>query len=124
MNTPRVKQSATEELFEKVSKYAKDVPIVVVATKMDEFFGTQFQNAREEYEHAISDLGQLLQRCDLEAKDEVQERVRLMAKELGEVEDGRFDSCVAVRCSPRNSKDEMLSVVKSSSPIRFANNHR
>jgi GTPase SAR1 family protein len=36
INSPRTLQSATEKLFLAVSTYAKDVPIVVVATKKDD----------------------------------------------------------------------------------------
>lgn len=37
INSPRTTQSATEKLFSAVSRHAKDVPIVVVATKKDDF---------------------------------------------------------------------------------------
>lgn len=37
INSPRTLQTATEKLFLAVSQYAKEVPIVVVATKKDEF---------------------------------------------------------------------------------------
>lgn len=36
INSARTLQTATEKLFRAVSLYAKDVPIVVVATKKDE----------------------------------------------------------------------------------------
>ena len=36
INSPRTRQIATEKLFLAVSRYAKDVPIVVVATKKDD----------------------------------------------------------------------------------------
>ena len=37
INSPRTLQTATEKLFLAVSKYARDAPIVVVATKKDDF---------------------------------------------------------------------------------------
>ena len=37
INSPRTLQTVTEKLFQAVSQYAKDVPIIVVATKKDEF---------------------------------------------------------------------------------------
>lgn len=37
INSPRTLQTATEKLFLAVSNYAKEVPIIVVATKKDEF---------------------------------------------------------------------------------------
>lgn len=36
MNSPRTLQTATETLFSAVSKHAKDVPVIVVATKKDQ----------------------------------------------------------------------------------------
>lgn len=36
INSPRTLQSATEKLFSAVSKHAKDVPVVIVATKKDQ----------------------------------------------------------------------------------------
>ena len=47
INSPRTLQTATEKLFQAVSQYAEDVPIVVVATKKDDFLDIQFSAHRK-----------------------------------------------------------------------------
>lgn len=42
INSPRTLQTATEKLFLAVSQHAKEVPIIVVATKKDEFLDVGF----------------------------------------------------------------------------------
>jgi GTPase SAR1 family protein len=48
INSPRTLQTATEKLFKAVSEYAHDVPIVVVATKKDDFCDINFSARRKE----------------------------------------------------------------------------
>lgn len=44
INSTRTLQTATEKLFIVLSKYAKDVPIVIVATKKDDLLDVSFRN--------------------------------------------------------------------------------
>jgi GTPase SAR1 family protein len=106
MSTDRVKQMALEKIFETVSRHAAEVPIILVATKADEFYGSQFNEAREKHEQEITNDTELMRICDMEAAEEVKKRLELIETELLDVEGGRFDDSVAVRCSPRNSASE------------------
>lgn len=53
MNSARTQQTATDSLFRAVSNYAADIPIIIVATKMDQFRGIQRQEADELYGEAL-----------------------------------------------------------------------
>jgi hypothetical protein len=48
LNSARTKQKGTVEMFQILSQYAKNVPIVIVATKKDEFVGVKVAEARRE----------------------------------------------------------------------------
>lgn len=97
MNSVRTKQTATEELFRAVSKYATDIPILVVATKQDDFEGSKSWEGRRLFgEHFQGDAAGLLKKCDEYAADEVRNRMQLIETEMQEVEGGRFDACVGV----------------------------
>lgn len=90
----RTMQHATEELFKAVSQYAQDVPIIIVATKMDESVGAMVQKHRT----SSKKLGQTvtMDECDQYAEDRLRERVDLMKKEMLNVNGGRLDACVAI----------------------------
>ena len=97
MSSVRTKQTATEELFKAVSKYATDIPIIVVATKQDEFRNNQTGAAVELFQDEFpGDSAGLLERSKEYAADEVKNRMLLIEKEMQEVEGGRFDACVGV----------------------------
>lgn len=46
VNSARTLQSATEKLFSAVARYAQDVPVVVVATKKDDFLAVSSRQPR------------------------------------------------------------------------------
>lgn len=96
MNSARTQQTATESLFKAVSEYAAEVPIIVVATKMDEFRGIKREEAREMYEEETPDMLELDQKCKAYMTEKVRERMELIEQEMQQTEGGRFDACVDV----------------------------
>lgn len=96
MSSARTKQTATEGIFTAVSKYASNIPIIVVATKSDEFSASKFQEAWRLYAPSVRNRDELFDRCDVFAADKVSERLKLMESEIQEVDGGRFDGCVAL----------------------------
>lgn len=112
MNSNRTKQTATCELFKAVSTYATDIPVIVVATKSDEFYAIQHQMARTLLHKEINDIAQLTQFCDECAAVEIRNRIKLIESEMKEIEGGRFDACVDV-CK---GKKTVLPVSLSSFP--------
>lgn len=107
MNSARTQQTATEALFRAVSKYAAEVPIIVVATKMDQFRGFQRQEAWDLYRESTNDITELDRKCQKYAAKQLKERMEEIEKEMREVERGRFDACVDVArsksCTPHIS---------------------
>lgn len=94
MNSARTRQTATGSLFRAVSTYAADVPIIIVATKMDQFHAIQRYQAEERFAASTEDQAELSRRCKAYATEQLQERMLLVEQEMQEV--GRFDGCVCV----------------------------
>ncbi|KXT04957.1 hypothetical protein AC578_10334 [Pseudocercospora eumusae] len=94
INSARTLQTATEKLFQAVSKYANDVPIVVVATKKDDFLDIEFSAKRKELKRNKQPFDEDL--CDQYAADRLQERLEAVRKEMQSVPGGRLDAIVAV----------------------------
>ncbi|KAF7185976.1 hypothetical protein HII31_12849 [Pseudocercospora fuligena] len=94
INSARTLQTATEKLFQAVSKYANDVPIVVVATKKDDFLDIEFSAKRKELKKNKQPFDEDL--CDQYAADKLQERLESVRKEMQSVPGGRLDAIVAV----------------------------
>ena len=121
MNSARTKQTATQELFKAVSRYANDIPIIVVATKKDQFLAIEFAKARSLLRDYCPPES-LLSACDQMAATEVDNRLKLIETEMHEVAEGRFDASVCVAqgmwlvckfCeppSPLTPTDELLSI--------------
>ncbi|KAI9700970.1 MAG: hypothetical protein M1820_006615 [Bogoriella megaspora] len=104
----RTKQHATEKLFTAVSQYAKEVPIIVVTTKMDEFLGAKFQ----EYRDTSKEQGKRvdMDECDQYAEEQKRVRVLEIRKEMLEVDGGRLDACVPVSKRDDNSIKELTEI--------------
>ena len=105
MNSPRTLQTATEKLFQAVSKYASEVPIVVVATKKDDFLDIEFGA----YRKALKKKGELFdeEACERHAEEKLQERIEMIRTEMETVEGGRLDACLAVshgKCALSNQR--------------------
>ncbi|RMY69848.1 hypothetical protein D0863_06191 [Hortaea werneckii] len=94
INSPRTLQTVTEKLFQAVSRYANDVPIVLVATKKDELLDIEFGIHRK----ALRKAGQRLDEdaCDAYAEQKLQERVAMIRSEMESVPGGKLEACVAV----------------------------
>lgn len=83
-------------LFKTVSQYAKDVPIIVVATKKDEFMGVKTREARQNIQPEDKSATEYLAALDEYAEAQFHERMKLIESELLEIERGRFDTTVSV----------------------------
>ncbi|EME79104.1 uncharacterized protein MYCFIDRAFT_79773, partial [Pseudocercospora fijiensis CIRAD86] len=94
INSARTLQTATEKLFQAVSKYANDVPIVIVATKKDDFLDIEFSAKRKELKKNKQPFDEDL--CDQYAADKLQERLESVRKEMQSVPGGRLDAIVGV----------------------------
>lgn len=92
MSSVRTTQTATNELFQAVSKFSSEIPLIVIATKKDELFATKWQEARGKYKNAPD----LMATCDKYADDEVMLRLSVIEDEMEQVRHGRLDACVAV----------------------------
>lgn len=82
-----------------MSQYAKDVPIVVVATKKDEFLAVKSFEGKDKISATGKDLSEYFAELDAYAENEYLERMKLIEKELREIKGGRFDAAVAVSMS-------------------------
>ncbi|KAF8851319.1 hypothetical protein BDZ45DRAFT_730994 [Acephala macrosclerotiorum] len=94
LNSARTKQKATVELFKTVSRFAKNVPIVVVGTKKDQFMGVKVAEARREARKNKTE--QSLEAFDAYAEAQFEQRMKEIETELLEIEGGRFDAAVGV----------------------------
>lgn len=94
INSSRTLQTATEKLFQAVSQYANDVPIVVVATKKDDFLDIEFGSHRK----ALKKEGKRFDEdaCEQYAEEKLRERVEMIRVEMESVPGGRLDACLAV----------------------------
>ena len=101
MSTVRTTQTATESLFKAVSEHTAEVPVIVIATKMDNFRGIQREAARELYEPTAHEASpeervKLDKQYTEYAQKEIVKRMVLIETEMGSLDEGRFDACVAV----------------------------
>jgi GTPase SAR1 family protein len=94
INSARTLQTATEKLFQAVSKYASDVPIIVVATKKDDLYEISFGARRKARKKEGLKFDE--EDCEQYAEEKVQERIETIRNEMLSVPDGRLDACVAV----------------------------
>jgi GTPase SAR1 family protein len=96
VNSSRTQQVAYRKLYKAVSQNAKDVPIVVVATKKDEFLGAKTMDARKLIEIGNKSVVEYLAALDNYAETEFRKRMELIERELLEIEGGRFDAIVSI----------------------------
>jgi GTPase SAR1 family protein len=90
-------QDATTTVFQAVSRFAGEAPIVVVPTKKDEFLDISFQRRLRELRRQGHNFNEQLENeCDQHAQVLLQERVREMEGELLGVPGGRFHACIPV----------------------------
>lgn len=94
INSARTLQTATEKLFQAVSRYAKDVPIVIVATKKDDLIDLAFSSHRKGLKKAGLPFDE--EACDRAAEAHLAERLETIRQELESVPGGRLDALVAV----------------------------
>lgn len=95
MSSVRTQQTATESLFKAVSEFAAEVPIIIVATKMDIYRSTQRGEAMGKLE-SEGDGENLFKKCKEYAENKIKERTSMIEDEMREVEGGHFDACVDV----------------------------
>ena len=94
INSPRTLQTATEKLFMAVSTYAHDVPIVVVATKKDDFLDIEFGKCRKQLKSEGKRFDE--EACEQHAEEKLRERIETIRTEMETVPGGRLDACVAI----------------------------
>lgn len=77
-----------------MSQYASDVPIVLVATKKDDFLDIEFGTHRK----ALKKEGKRFdeEACEQYAEAKLRERVDMIRCEMESVPGGRLDACLAV----------------------------
>ena len=101
MSSDRTTQTATESLFKAVSEHTAEVPIIIIATKMDNFRGIKREEAREIHEPTTHESSPK-ERVELDkrymeyAQDEIIKRMELIEREMRSLDGGRFDACVAI----------------------------
>ena len=78
MSSDRNEQTATEAFLEAVSEHAAEVPIIIIATKMDRFWPMQYGEARDIYKSKINDLGDLDRHSKEHAATQVKKRIDLI----------------------------------------------
>ncbi|KAL8724974.1 MAG: hypothetical protein Q9166_007648 [cf. Caloplaca sp. 2 TL-2023] len=112
MTSDRTKQTATEDLFKAVSEYTAEVPVIVIATKMDNFRGTQREEKRQQLEpttdkSSLRDMVNLDNACTDFALNQIGKRLDSIEREIGSLDKGHFDACVAVARNDRDSLDRL-----------------
>lgn len=98
-------QTATEKLFQTVSKYAAEVPIVVVATKKDDLLDIEFSKRRKELKRLKEPFDE--EDCDSYAEEQLNTRLEQIREEMLSVEGGRLDALVAVSQGTHNPNGAM-----------------
>ena len=94
INSARTLQTATEKLFQAVGQYAHEVPIVVVATKKDDFLDIEFMAKKKELKRDKQPFDEEL--CEAYAEEKLRERLDEVRHEMESVQGGRLDAIVAV----------------------------
>ena len=119
MSSVRTQQTATENLFKAVSEFATEVPIIVVATKMDVFRATQRGVAMAKFESEEDDSN-MFQKCKEYAEQRIKERTDMIEEEMREIEGSRFEACVDVAQSrsPRPMPLLSLTIIDDSNSIK------
>ncbi|KAF6841016.1 hypothetical protein CMUS01_03680 [Colletotrichum musicola] len=93
-NDTRPIQRSTENLFRIVDKYAKDVPVIVIATKKDEFEGikeTELKNLFKREGRKATD-----EEKEAYAAEKLVHRLQEIEEAISGVDLHRFDFCMAV----------------------------
>ncbi|KAL9624232.1 MAG: hypothetical protein Q9160_001479 [Pyrenula sp. 1 TL-2023] len=103
MHSDRIKQEATRRLFKAASKYATNVPIIVVATKSDEFKHIKAGEGFDLYADSGLKATEQFNKAREYAGDQIQNRLSEIESEMLKVEGGRFDGCVAVNQGDKDS---------------------
>ncbi|KAL8881229.1 MAG: hypothetical protein Q9192_007845 [Flavoplaca navasiana] len=99
MSSDRTTQTATESLFKAVSEHTAEVPIIIIATKMDNFRGIKREEAREIYgptthEASPEERVELDKRYMEHAQDEIFKRMELIESEMRSLDGGRLDASI------------------------------
>lgn len=84
-------------MFQAISRFADEAPIVVVPTKKDEFLDISFQRRLRGLRSQGRRFDQQLEEeCDQYAQAQLLERVKEMESELLGIPGGRFHACIPV----------------------------
>lgn len=94
LNSARTLQTATEKLFQAVGQYAHEVPVVVVATKKDDFLDIEYMAKKKELKRSGLPFDEEL--CEAYAEEKLHDRLDEVRREMESVPGGRLDAIVAV----------------------------
>lgn len=84
-------QGATEDFFKAVTQYAHEVPIIVVATRKDEFLS--MKRGECSMQRSVS---RSMDECIIDAKNQLVERINQIVRDIAHVEKGQLHEWVAV----------------------------
>jgi hypothetical protein len=87
-------QKASGTFFEAVSKYAEDVPIIVIATMKKDFLGAKMLERRDQLRAGGQPV--TIEEMESYADNQLQVRLSQIEEEMLSMEGGRFDALVAV----------------------------
>ncbi|KAL8664470.1 MAG: hypothetical protein Q9202_003020 [Teloschistes flavicans] len=112
MNSARTQQTATEDLFKAVSEHTAEVPVIVVATKMDHFRAIMREEAREReeptaYEASPEKRVELDKKYAEYASEKINERTDLIESEFRNLDVGHLDGCVAIARNDHKSIERL-----------------
>lgn len=88
MDSDRVKQQGTYQLFETITKFAENIPVVIVCTKKDKFVHNRLGAAVLE--------GRDIAEAKQNAENEVRERLEVVSREILDMLGRNHDAVVAV----------------------------
>lgn len=88
-------QKSASKLFPIISQYAGDIPVIIVATKKDEFEAVKEKEARMRLQKQGRPAWEVWEAIEQEAQKELRLRTQQIEREILSLEGGRFDACVA-----------------------------
>ncbi|RYC65740.1 hypothetical protein CHU98_g413 [Xylaria longipes] len=91
-SSTRMKQASTEKLFQAISQYADDIPVVVIATKKDNYLSIEEGQAKRILRKEGRKV--TIEDCEEYAREKLQDLLQRLQEDINNV-GGRFDACVA-----------------------------
>jgi len=98
MNNTRLKQPATVTLFQAVANHASGIPIVIIATKADQYRAIKVDERKNFHRNMNPSLSrsEATDLAENETDDLMLQRIEEIKADLSKIGGARFDGCVAV----------------------------